>query len=362
MTALDVVQAYGVVAGLGFLLLSVSVLFVRILLDEDRADRFRGKVYHIVFRVSGKRDHEKKFISNDIRGRLNLARRELHLGSDRLARAVDIQWVEGADPTAIDIREGEFIIRLDPAEDQKRNIIYLAEAVAGRTVTQHLRHILSPALKRALDVTMVKKLIHKIDHRPTVETFYEEFYQPLLEIRNPEFKKWNSEVVTIDEKGLYETLLLIELEDFGRRVSGLEPRPYMLGEVEGLVHFLYELATMGRQEKIRLEYLKAVLRVGLILVGQSSKIAESIDPYLAMAKKKIRKDTVDALYVIVWAQPHMRMRDPAKWTKYNRNVSRLLEEIGILDGVSRDFMTEYAYADLEGKRRRGAIVRYRVAH
>ena len=90
---------------------------------------------------------------------------------------------------------------------------------------------------------MVKKLLHQINHKPTVEVFYADVYQPLLSVRSPEFHKWNSEVMTIDEKGLYETLLLVELEDFGKRISGLEPRPYMLGEVEGLIEFLYKLAT-----------------------------------------------------------------------------------------------------------------------
>ena len=343
------------------LIILIGVL-LRVLMDEDRADRFRGRVYQGLFKVTRRRDHEKKFITNDIKGRLNLARRGLHHGRGGLASAIDVQWVEGADPAVFDVREGEFIVRLDSATDQRRNIIYLTEAVALRTVALPIRHVLSPAIRRALDVTMVKKLLLQINHKPTVEAFYSDVYQPLLSGRSPEFQKWNSKVLAIDENGLYETLLLVELEDFGKSISGLEPRPYMVGEVEGLIEFLYKLATRRPGQDTRLDYLRGTIRVGTLLVGQLAKISESIDPYLNMVKGKIREDEIDALYVMVWGRAYLRKANLARWTRLNRNVSKLIEEIRALDEVSRDFLSEYRYVDFQGRRGRGMIARFDVTH
>ena len=102
--------------------------------------------------------------------------------------------------------------------------------------------------------------------------------------------------------------------------------------------------------------------MGTLLVGQLTKISESIDPYLIMAKKKVREDEIDALYVLVWERAHLRRTNPARWTRMNRNVSKLLEELGALDEVSQDFLSQYRYVDLQGRRRWGTITRFNVTH
>jgi hypothetical protein len=52
------------------LIVGISLLAVykllSIWLDEDKADKYRAMVFRAAFRLTGRRDQEKKYISNDI--------------------------------------------------------------------------------------------------------------------------------------------------------------------------------------------------------------------------------------------------------------------------------------------------------
>ena len=63
--------------------LALIIVFLRILMDEDRSALWRGRVSLAIYKATGKRNAEKDYIANDIRGRLNLARRGMHFGKDR---------------------------------------------------------------------------------------------------------------------------------------------------------------------------------------------------------------------------------------------------------------------------------------
>src|SRR4051812_27733201 len=68
---------------------------VTILLDEDRSALLRARIYKTLFQFTGRSDQEKKYIANDIRGQLNLARRQLCPSKEFPGKAVEVIWVEG---------------------------------------------------------------------------------------------------------------------------------------------------------------------------------------------------------------------------------------------------------------------------
>ena len=96
------------------ILATLLLAAVRILMDEDRAAIFRATAYKALYAVSGKREFEKSYISNEIRGSLNQARKGIYYGSETIPKLSRIEWVDGTSTEAYDISDNEFVIRLDP--------------------------------------------------------------------------------------------------------------------------------------------------------------------------------------------------------------------------------------------------------
>lgn len=354
-----------IVSGLGvlldhglvfFLLLLVAGLFL-LILDEDRAALWRGRIFRAVLALSGRRDHEKNYIANDLKGRLNLARRKLHHHGSNLPVAVDVQWIDVESPQSYEIREGEYVVKLNPATEQRVNIVRLAEAMVQRTTLLGIRHVTGPGLQQAIDIAMIRKLLSEIDTKASLDYFHSNVYTP-LRTHDDDFRRWDNQIVEIDEQGLYERLLLVELDEFGRRIAALAPRPYMIGEVESLVAFLSRLATRREGEKIPLDYVKAHIRVSVVLVAKTGKLlSEGIGPYLEAVRMRARK--VDVIYVITFNTA--RLSQGLFWDQFRRLSAQLAREICALPGVAHDFTVPYRYLNFRGEPSTGLIARYTVA-
>src|SRR5689334_2566152 len=111
-------EGYGMA---GFFLIVIIVLIL-VVLDEDRSALCRSWLYKLAFKFTESRSAEKKYISNDINGRINLARRNLNYGGDILPRSVSVEWTSISPGQSYDLEEGEFVVRLDPANRQESNI------------------------------------------------------------------------------------------------------------------------------------------------------------------------------------------------------------------------------------------------
>lgn len=349
----------------GVLLTVIVVLSVglvtlfRILLDEDRAAVLRGKVFHLAYRASGRRDHEKAYIANDVKGRLNLARRKLHHGTTLLPEAVRVEWVDGARPETYDVGEGEFVVRLDAAEKQHMNIVRLSQVVVERTSLLGLRHLMPLGMRRAFDFTLVKRLLRQLGNQPAMDAFFVEVYAP-QQNQDTTFDKWNPRLVEIDEQGLFERLLLVELEDYGRRVGAMEPRLYMLGEIEQLVRFVHRIATRKEREEVPLQFLKAHIRTGVILVAKIEKVVtEGIGPYIQAANIHIKREA-DSFYAVIWDKPHLKFYRFKDWQLYGHVQRQLHRALKKLPGVRWQFTWRYRYIDPSGIPRRGSISRFVV--
>jgi hypothetical protein len=348
--ALQLLLDHGVVAFLTLLVILLCLL----LLDEDRSALWRGRFYKGALALTGRRDHEKKYIANDLKGRLNSARRKLHLAKSSLPDAVEIQWIDVQTAETYELREGEYVVKLNPAAEQRVNVVRLAEAIVQRTTLRGIRHLTAPGLQQAIDTAMIRKLLHAVDVATVLDYFMESIYLP-LRAANEEFRRWDQRVVEIDDQGLYERLLLVELEEFGRRIAALPPRPYMLGEVESLVAFVHRLATKQEGEDIPLEYIKAHVKVGVVLVAKTAKLVRAgIGPYVEAFKVHTRR--ADVIYVIVWHRAWLNRG--FLWDQYDRVVADLGDRLRDVPGVRHDFTVSYRYTDPHGAASTGLVIRY----
>lgn len=340
-----------------FLFLVISLL--RILLDENQSALWRGRLYRAAFSVSRKREHEKKFISNDINGRINLARNKLHFGRELLPKSVKVEWIEGTNGKTYDLKEGEFVVCLNPARHQEINIVRLATAVAERTSLIGIRGIVEKPLTRAIDLNLVKNILCQLKNKRILDWFLSEEYQPSIQ-RDANLLTWNGKIAEIDEKGLFTRILLIELDSFAKKIFGMAHKPFMAGEVEGLVNFLYRIATKQIGQEVPLDCIYAYIKIGVVLVADTSKILSGgIERYVKVVNHLLNKK-INTVYIIIFEKEWLREIDPKAEEEFTNLVQNLDDTILQSSLINKDFELKYSCMDALGRRRGAKCIRYTI--
>ncbi|MBI2817118.1 MAG: hypothetical protein HYX72_09280 [Acidobacteria bacterium] len=349
---ISVVCQFGLAAGL----LIIIACLLRIIFDEDRSALWRAHLYKIIYAVTQKREAEKKFISNDINARINLARRKLHFGKEILPRSVNVEWVANSASDTYDLKEGDFVVRLDPATRQEANIVRLATAVVERTSCLGTRHLMESPLITAVDLNLVRNILREVGDRKILDWFFENEYKLRLE-NDPALSKWNGQIVEIDDKGLFTRIFLIELDSFARKIHGMAPKLYMAGEIEGLISFLYRIATKELNQDVPLNYRKAYIRIGVILVARTSTLlTRGIEPYVKAMNCNLEKQ-VDSVYLIVFDKELLGSYDPRAGDEFIR-LTGSLDEAFKGSTVTKDFEVIFYCVDSMGRRRTAKCIRY----
>lgn len=334
-TLIDLVTEYG---PWGFLLMFVGIIcyLLRVILDEDRSAAWRARIYKAVYKIFGKSAAEKKYIENDINSRINLARRDMPFGVEYLPKAIKVEWFEGMEGEVAHIKENEIIVRLDPAELEEKNIVLLTNALVKQTSLTGIRHILDEPLELSMDLNLTKNLLKAIGDRRVLQWFFRNEYQPNIN-KGDTIREWNEKIVEIDERGLFTRLLLVELDDYSRRMMGKPPSSDMFNEVAGLVNFLYKLATKVYGQDVPLNYATSNIRIGIILVADTSRIlSDGIEPYLGAFAYKVRRGLL-SIYVIRFDKEFLGITDPQAYEEFAKLTKELGQRIGEYSQIQKHF-------------------------
>jgi len=339
------------------IVLIIVVYLLRAISDEDLSAAWRARIYYVKYKISRKGEAEKKYIQNDISSRINLARRDMPFGKETLPKAIKIEWVGDQKEEVSYIKENEIIIRLDPAELQEKNIILLTSALVRRTCLVGIRHILSEPLELSMDLNLVKNLLIEIGDRRILDWFFRNEYQPNID-KSDQLREWNSKIVEIDERGLFTRLLLVELDDYSKRVIGKPANPQMFSEISGLVDFLFKISTKAYGYDAPLNYTSQNIRIGVILVGETSKVILSgVGPYLTAFAYNLQRQ-LSSIYMIKWDRELLGALDSEAFEEFSKMTERLDETIKKLFRISTDFELKYTCIDSKGNKRKGNITRY----
>lgn len=346
---------YGPTAGL----LAAIIFMFRVVMDEDRSSIWRGRIFHGLYKISGRREDEKKYIANDINGRINLARRTLHFGETALPKAIRVEWVEDDKKEGTyDIAEGEFVVRLDPSAGQERNVAQLAMAVVGRTALLGIRPLIELPLQKSFDLNLVRNVLREVGNQKVIDWFYQNEYLPIT--NQSDITAWNREIVEIDERGLFTRILLVELDAFAKRIAGMVPKPFMSGEIEQLVHFLFRIATKQAGQNVPLELDKAFISIGIILVAKTDKILlEGVEPYLKAMNYNVQQK-LNAVYVLIFEKEFLKELDEKAHGKFVQSTNALDQQILNSSLVVKDFSHKYTCVDQQGNKRRAVCTRYLI--
>ena len=329
------------------------------LLDEDKSALWRARFYKVAFELTGKKDKEKKFISNDVKGKLNLARRAMHFGQSILPRAIDVVWVDNISPAAADIKEGEFIVRLDPAASQEKNIVSLATLLVQKTTLQGIRHSVDKPIQVAIDMNLVKHLIRELGNKNVLDWFLSNEYQHTVNT-DKDCKHRNEQLLAIDERGLFTRLLLVELDEFSKKIYGMAPKQVMATEVCGFIDFLHTLVTRQAKQIVPLQFAKTYFRINIILVAKTDKILYTgVGPYVFAMNTSLNKK-LDTVYVLIFDKDWLGEVDIPALEDFKSKVAALQQELNTRTIAVKDFSLDFHYIDQTGKHRRATCIRYKA--
>ncbi len=358
VTFIELVAKYGV-WGILLILVVAIIYLLKVILDEDLSAAWRARFYKAVYKITGKTEAEKKYIENDISSRINLARRNMPFGKEYLPKAIKVEWVKSDEEgRTAQIKENELLVRLDPAESQERNIVLLANALVKQTSLVGIRYILEEPLEISIDLNLVKNLLSEIGDRKILDWYLRNKYIPTINNSN-EIKEWNGKIVEIDERGLFTRLLLVELDDYSKRVAGkIAKTKEMFNEIAGLIEFLYKISTKTYGQDVPLDYITKNFKIGVILVGETSKILlTGVEPYLRAFAYKTQQQ-LNSIYVIQWDKKFLGTTDPEIYQQFLEITQRLDEKIQEEFRVQKDFELKYSCVDASGNKRKARISRY----
>lgn len=338
-----------------FLFLAIIYLLC-ILFDENKTDIWRGRFYKLLYKLSRQRQAEKKYVANDVAGRLNLARKKMPFGKDLIPKSLKVEWVESSSLGSYTPKEGELIVKLDSAEKQDRNIIFLAQALIKKTALGGTRYILEKPIEDSIDMNLIKDLLSEIGNRTILDWYMRYEYTPRINF-DEKVKYWNSRIVEIDERGLFTRLLLVELDRYGMKVVGKPKTDEMNLEIQGLVEFLYKISTKNYGYEAPLDYITRNFKLAVLLVGETNKILYGVEPYIKAFIYKLNKQ-VESIYVVSFSKEFLKEKDEASEKTFEEMLTYLHKRIERDFRVEKDFELTYFCYDIRGRKRRSKCVHY----
>lgn len=343
----------------GILVIAVGLVFylLRVILDEDKTAALRARIYKAIYGVTGKSSAEKRYIENDVSSRINLARRKMPFATEYLPRAIKVQWFETGTGETAHIKEDEIVVRLDPAESEEKNIVVLTGALVKRTSLVGIRHIIKEPVELSMDLNLVKNLLKEIGDRGVLDWFFRNEYGPAVD-KSEEMREWNGKIVEIDERGLFTRLLLVELDNYSKQIMGKPSTDEMFDEIVGLIDFLFRIATKAVGQDAPLEYISRHIKIGVMLVGETSKILyDGLEPYLKAFAHKMRQQLA-SIYVIVFDKELLGAYDPEAYEMFVRETKGLSREIEQRFRIQKHFQLSYTCTDAAGNKRKAKVSHY----
>ena len=352
-TLLDILNKYGP----GAVIIALFVWFILIIIDEDLSARWRARFFRVIFFITGKSEAEKKYIENNACSQINFARRKMPFGKEHLPKAIKIEWQGGSEQRISNIQENEIIIRLDPTRLQEKNIVIIADALVKQTALVGIRYLLNNSLENSIDLNLIKNLLIEVDNRRVLDWFFKNEYQTAI-ANNEDIKQWNTKIVEMDERGLFTRLLLVELDDFSKRISGRTPTREMTQEIVGLIGFIHKIATKSYGQEVPLEYVSRNIRFGVMLVADTSRIlSEGIQKYLSAFAYKM-KQQLTSIYVSQFDKELLGATDPEAYKEFVELTQSLDREIQQSFIIRKDFELGYTCIDTFGNKRKVKLTRY----
>lgn len=273
----------------------LSTVFIALLFFPEQIEKWSSILWKLLTHVL--RFAHKKYVKHDLQGRVNgfvkKVRKEI---PDLGAEPLKIEWIDTKLDRKSFIDNGNVIIRLKRDDPEDHNFVHGAYHYISISLLKKAKMYLSKSQKTALDLFVCSKIV-KAEKPNAVDFFVSEYLHQSTE-KTAKVKELVDDFAIIDEGKLFFTVLLQELHFIGEKVFGRLKNDQIINEVNALVGFLKPIVERSVGDQSQLDYHGPYCNFAIVIVGKSSKISESIEPYVKYIKNRLLPDHVETIYLI----------------------------------------------------------------
>lgn len=262
-------------------LIGICILFIVLaIFNPDKLQIIAGWLWHLIGYISstGKRKAIKYSIEGNCTNSLRKISKEI---PDIEVPSLSVNWVKEDDFQTY-LKEGKAIVKLRFSNNKTENIIKATTVYVRDAFLKHSKPYMSENLKKSIDFSVTKKILLNTtkNTRNIVSQYIDENIEDLNTI-----KERCSQIEEIDDNGLFTTILIRELDFYGKKLIGRIPNSEHFDEADGFVDFIYDIATREPDEFTTLQYPKNTLKVGVLLVAKIETYTNyGLAPYLRRIK------------------------------------------------------------------------------
>ena len=276
------------------LLVFTLVIIYLLVEDPNRGDKLRAIILEPIFRLF--KLFPRQYLaarigsSTTIFLRKHIAKYIASIGNFRIR----IKWVRTAkDP--IFKQNGTVLLHIPETNDQTLNVMRATQAALPVIVCKSLRGNIDANYCRAIDLTILKNLARELG--PHAYPIYQKHFLAPEVAEDLELQQLLSELIEIDDHGIFTTIFLNELESVGIDVFNAASTANLTNAVHGFLEFLLHFPRRSVGDHTRLTYNAPHFRVAVILVAISARAYyEGVTPYVKRVHKNLSAG-VDSIYL-----------------------------------------------------------------
>ncbi len=219
---------------------------------------------------------------------------------------VKLEFTKGPfEKTELDPDDNVVIVLRD-SKNEAENLLRIAERYVSKGVMPRGRRLVNDIIKRAVDVTLIFRLLSKIDE--SLRLWDERHYQPCLD--NPEMRETLEKVHFIDIHGGYLTrMFLPQLELISLR-EGPTINPALVDEAEAWLQNLHALSLkhhddpeIFKKDLGELTFVQDNFGVQVVNVAATRLIEISgIERHKRRVLMALANPSIDFVYIVAWGE------------------------------------------------------------
>jgi len=268
---------------------------VYFLFFPEKAERVGSWIYRFLAWIH--HSFDGSYVALDIQAGIDSYAKRMNNAVDGLMPfGAKIEWVKEVDREAF-LQGNDIVIKMDYRHNQDKNFVNAIATFVPKALLPYARQYIYDKIMRAIDFTVIKRMIEVVNRVTAMDYFAEEILTPTIE-EDPKIVEFCSTMDDLGEAGLFARILLCELLILGRKLYPRISTTEITSETREFVKFLSTIATKEKGEDVPLEFSGKFLNVTIVLIARKEK-RELGDPLPYIRAIQIaRKAKPECIYVV----------------------------------------------------------------
>ena len=278
-------------AAVVILLIGLLIYFIK---NPEKVEKWSSIIAKTLSFISAR--WERASVAQDIQADINGFAEKVNVeGSSVLPYKAKIKWVSSTTREAF-VKNGKIVIKMGHHSNQARNFFYATLDWVHCGLIPKSRHLIDSKVLRALDFTMVNKVLTETDRHDAKQLFISEAYEPEVNAGSL-LEQYCSAFTKLDEQGTFIGVALPEYSLLGETAGSSLSDPQIKAETISFAALLIKLANKKAGEDINPTYQGQYINCSIVLVAKHETYSMfGLDPYLKFVNQCKQKG-IKSIYV-----------------------------------------------------------------